>query len=367
MVRALVLGLVASLTFVACGGAATAPPPAAPAKEEPEQKETETVSGPPVEVDCGDYTTCAVSNGGQAVCWGRDQEGELGDGGGEDKNTLKLVAGLGKVKKVMLAARFGCALLESGSVKCWGTGRIANDGKPYTNAKPTDVQGLEGVEEISASGTIACARAGSKVTCWGSEKPVGGPPPGSYTQIAAGFSHACALDQAGSVVCWGAAEWGEKGAFAKPAIKGATQLVTGDRHACVITKDKKVACWGNNDAGQLGTKPDAQPHKKPTEVAGIKNVVRLAAGEATTCAILADGTARCWGANAEGELGLGKQSPDERPGKVALTDIEHVCLASSHGCALTKSSQIMCWGGNRQGQLGDGSNEPRLEPVAVKW
>lgn len=365
MARALVLTLTASCVISACGGAAK-PANVAAAKSEPEEKVEAPEAGPPAEVDCGDYTTCGVTSGGQARCWGRDKEGEIGDGGGADKPAT-VVPGLGKVKKVVLAARFGCALLEDGKVKCWGTGRIANDSKPYTNAKPTPVVDVDGAEEISASGTVACARAGSKVTCWGPEKPIGSPPPGTYKQIAAGFSHACALDSAGAVVCWGAAEWGPKGAFAKPALKDAKEMVTGDRHACVITKDKKVACWGNNDAGQLGTKADGEPHKKPNDVPGLKDVVKLAGGEATTCAILKDGSARCWGANGEGELGLGKKSPDERPGKPALSDVAQICLASSHGCALTTGGKIMCWGANKHGQLGDGSKEPRLQPVAVTW
>jgi alpha-tubulin suppressor-like RCC1 family protein len=366
MLRVLVLAFAGSIAIVACGGSKPAPATAPENAPPPEEKPEPAQAGPPAEVDCGDYTTCGVTEGGQARCWGRDKEGELGDGGGQDKGAT-VVPGLGKTQKVVLAARFGCALVEGGKVKCWGTGRIANDGKPYTNAKPVVVADLDGVEEVSASGTVACARAGTKITCWGPEKPIGAPPPGSYKQVAAGFSHACALDAAGAVVCWGAAEWGDKGAFAKPAIKDAKTIVTGDRHACVITKDKKVACWGNNDAGQLGTKPDADPHKKPMEVSGLKDVAKLAGGEATTCAILGDGSARCWGANAEGELGLGKKSPDERPSKIAASGVAGLCLASSHGCALTKAAKIMCWGSNKHGQLGDGTKETQLKPVAVTW
>src|SRR5205814_36482 len=119
------------------------------------------------------------------------------------------------------------------------------------------------------------------------------------------FTHACALDASGVPVCWGTNDWA--GAYAKPAgIAGASSIATGDRHACVIAKDKKVLCWGQNDTGQLGTKPDAEAHKKPVAIAGVTGAVKLAAGESSTCALLADGTARCWGANPEGELGLGK-------------------------------------------------------------
>jgi alpha-tubulin suppressor-like RCC1 family protein len=279
------------------------------------------------------------------------------------------------VKKIALASEFGCALLEDKKVKCWGTGRIANDGTPVTNAKPTAVNGVEDVDELVASGAIACARSSKgQVTCWGAtEKAIGTPPKGeSFKQITAGFTHACALSKTGAVTCWGPGDWGGSGAFAKPAISGgATELVSGDRHACVIlaTKDKSVMCWGMNDAGQLGMKSDTEPHKKPVAVKGLTGAVRLAAGEASTCALLSDGTVRCWGSNGEGELGLGTRSPDERPAKVSAlgSNVDQICLASAHGCALTKQSKLLCWGANAFGQLGDGTKDRRPTPTPVAW
>ena len=135
-----------------------------------------------------------------------------------------------------------------------------------------------------------------------------------------------------------------------------------------MTKDKKVQCWGLNDAGQLGTKPDADMHKAPVTVPGVTGAVKLAAGESAMCAILGDGTARCWGANSEGELGLGRKSSDERPSKLAaVPDMTGLCLATSHGCALTKTKKIVCWGANAAGQLGNGTKDAKLEPTPVTW
>ena len=118
-------------------------------------------------------------------------------------------------------------------------------------------------------------------------------------------------------------------------------------------------------------KPDTDMHKTPVTVAGITGAVRLVAGEAAMCALLGDGSARCWGANAEGELGLGKASSDERPSKQpAVPDAAGLCLATAHGCALTKRQSIVCWGSNSAGQLGDGSTpskEKKLEPTRVAW
>lgn len=370
MRRVLAMATLLLMTNACGGGAAPNAPAASGATEAAGVKTPEAPpSGPPRAVDCGDFATCALAGDGEVRCWGRDKAGELGDGGGADKPKSSTVGELGKVTRIALAAQFGCALTAEKKVKCWGTGRIANDGKAYTSARPKDVVGLAEVEELTASGVLACARTAEGVTCWGADaSTIGTPPKGAFTQIAAGFTHACALDKTGAVTCWGSGDWGGKGPFAKPAVSGATYLATGDRHACAIGKDKKVKCWGSNDAGQLGTKPDIEIHKKPVDVPGVSNAVQLVTGEASTCAILGDGTAKCWGANNEGELALGKRSADERASKVSsLSDIASMCLGSTHGCVLTKSSKLLCWGGNAHGQIGDGSKERRPEPAEVAW
>jgi len=325
---------------------------------------------PPREIDCGDFTTCAVAADGVVRCWGRDKRGELGDGAGAAERLRRgVVPGLGKVTKVALASQFGCALLADKKVSCWGTGRIANDGRMLTEAKPTPVAGLDGVEELAASGAIACARDPQGTKCWGADaKTIGSVPKVAFKQIAVGFNHACGLDANGAATCWGSGDWSSEGVFSKPGTTGALAIVTGDRHACVITKDRKVACWGTNDAGQVGTKADLEPHKKPVTVPGVANAVKLAAGEASTCALSEDGTVRCWGSNGEGELGLGTRSPDERPAVVhALSNVQEICLASAHGCALTKDAKLLCWGSNAYGQIGDGTKERRSTPTPVVW
>jgi alpha-tubulin suppressor-like RCC1 family protein len=366
---------VAFLSSVACGGAVpSAVGPSAPVASVAEKPaEDPPPEGPPVQVDCGDFTTCAIVEGGAVRCWGRDKAGELGDGGsGGDRTKSIIVRGVENATAIALASKFACALGSDKKVKCWGTGRIANDGRPLEHSRATPVLGVEGADELTASGAIACARSGTSVACWGADAATIGTPPAAaaFTQVAAGFTHACALDKKGTVTCWGTGDWSApKGSFAKPAsISGATYLAAGDRHACVVTKDKKVQCWGMNDAGQLGTKPDTELHKTPVTVPGVGNAVKLFAGESAMCALLGDGSARCWGANGAGELGLGKKSSDERPAKVAsVPDVAGMCLATSHGCALTKGKSILCWGANGAGQLGDGTKEKKLEPARVSW
>ncbi len=365
-----------SVTLAACGGAgaeSTTPAvaPASTPSEKPAVDPDSAPAPPPAVVDCGDFSTCAIADDGLARCWGRNKEGELGTGGSaEDRAKRGLVPGLGKVQKIALAAQLGCAILEDRTVKCWGSGRIANDGKPFTGAKPTPVVGVEGAEDIEASGAIVCARGTKGITCWGAdENTIGTPPKGTgFKQITTGFSHACALDAKGSVTCWGQGDWNGAGLYAKPPFTGALRVATGDRHGCVIAKDHTVQCWGMNDAGQLGAKADTTPHKKPVTVAGIKGAENIFAGEASTCVVLGDGSVKCWGSNGDGELGLGSRSPDERPSVLTgLGEVQHVCLASSHGCALTKEKKLLCWGSNAFGQLGDGTKERRPSPNPVSW
>ena len=59
---------------------------------------------------------------------------------------------------------------------------------------------------------------------------------------------------------------------------------------------------GANDRGQLGV---AAPTRSdvPIVVPGISNAVSVTAGYAHTCAVLNNGSVRCWGANDHGQLG----------------------------------------------------------------
>jgi hypothetical protein len=66
----------------------------------------------------------------------------------------------------------------------------------------------------------------------------------------------------------------------------------------------RVCAWGSNIQGQLGEGTTSERHT-PVTVSGLTTAVALAAGEAHSLALLADGTVRAWGANAHGQLGDG--------------------------------------------------------------
>jgi alpha-tubulin suppressor-like RCC1 family protein len=91
-------------------------------------------------------------------------------------------------------------------------------------------------------------------------------------------------------------------------------------------------------------------------VAGLDHVSELALGRGFACARLDDGTARCWGSNAEGQLGDGSTTSSAVPVVVAgVSDVAHVAVGETHACALLVDGRVLCWGDNAHGALGDGT------------
>ncbi len=123
-------------------------------------------------------------------------------------------------------------------------------------------------------------------------------------------------------------------------------LGLGRSHSCALMKDQTVRCWGANDQGQVGIGSDAGLVAQPTAVplAGVRQVAAFAEGN--TCALLADGTVRCWGSACCGELGSGDVVPQASPRKVlAVTGAEMLAAGRSHACVVTANGpQLFCWG-----------------------
>jgi alpha-tubulin suppressor-like RCC1 family protein len=329
----------------------------------------------PIQIECGDFHTCAIMPDGTVRCWGRDKGGQLGDLGGDDKPTPIAVPGISNAVSLAISGMYSCAVLADRSVSCWGTGYITNDGGLHTRERPTKVRTVAGVVDLAASGDMTCSMDDAHaITCWGLDPSAKGMHPdtggGPVANLEVAATHGCVLMKTGKVRCWGEGDWltAAKPTFARPELQDATELITGDAFGCAFTKKNDVRCWGRNESGQLGVPPDGDSHQSLVVVPGVTDAPKLAAGESTACAIHSDGTVTCWGANSDGEMGIGKVSGDERPQKVpGLTNVDQLCIGSSHACALTKSHEMLCWGTNTAGQLGDGTREMRLSPTRVKF
>ncbi len=361
--------LCVSMTF-ACGGAPRVSPESE-ATASSDKASTVRVAQKAIGLASGDSHSCAVVVGGAVFCWGRNREGELGDGGAAGTAPRPIaVPNLRDVEEVAAGHAFSCARLKGGKVRCWGSGKILGDGKNVEKVRPTDVVGIDGAVELKAGGYVACARtATGAVRCWGTESIRSGAPSAGAEEIAVAGAHACARSLDGKVTCWGEGLSAPSRAKTMPAVDvaKASALSTGDTFVCAVV-DAQPRCWGRNDQGELGVNPDKETRTKPIVVKNVTGVTKLSSAVARTCALDRTESVTCWGANQEGELGRGTRSASELAGKVdGLSGAAEVAVGGDHVCARKSDGTLYCWGSNVQGQVGDGTNERRTTPVRVVW
>lgn len=337
-------------------------------------------------LDAGANHTCAVVSGGNLRCWGGGFNGALGYGNtnnvGDGGGPTPTIASAGfvpldghAVRAVALGAGHTCAILDDGSLRCWGSGSAGQLGYGNTNNVG---DGRGPTPTIASAGPV----------------PLGGH---TVRAVSAGGSHTCAILDDGSVRCWGSGFGGQLGygnvnsvgtgsgptptiASAGPVPLGghtARAIAAGSDHTCAILDDGSVRCWGNGGNGKLGygntsnVGDGAGPSidaAGPVPLGAGRTARAISAGQ-HTCAILDDFTARCWGAGVMGQLGYGTASnvgdgTGPTPTIVSAGPIffgpGRTARAISAGdnittCATLDDGSARCWGGSGNGQLGYGN------------
>ena len=361
-----------------------------------------TASLPPLQditaIAAGGSHTCALTRGGGVKCWGRNGDGQLGDGTTTDRSTPVDVVGLGSgITAIAVGGSHTCALTSGGVVKCWGRngdGQLG-DGTTTDRSTPVDVVRLgNGVAAIAAGGSHTCALTSSGGgKCWGQNRRYGQLGDGTrrdskapvdvvglgsgITAIAAGGEHTCALTRGGGVKCWGAnlsgqlgdgtTTWRSTPADVVGLGSGITAIAAGGSHTCALTSGGVVKCWGRNGDGQLGDGTTADSSTPLDVVALGSGVAAIAAGGSHTCALTSGGVVKCWGRNGDGQLGDGTTADSSTPlDVVALgSGVAAIAAGGSHTCALTSGGVVKCWGRNYYGQLGDGTTADSSTPLDV--
>lgn len=348
----------------------------------------------------GDNSTCALDRGGAAWCWGRNVEGQLGEGRVLSSPTPIPIAGgltlssisAAKVTGTGDGGRHGgdhdgyqtatCALTDRGVVYCWGGGPYPFNGVSSSNPEPisgamTFTSLSTGIFHgcgVTSDGTAWCWQ--SFFGSWHSPRPEQVPGGLQFRMVAAG-NHNCGVTTSGAAYCWGAEQGsylgngqqvGLGGPEPRAVVGGLTFQTVGVGYAfsCGLADTGEAWCWGYNDQGSLGDGRSAES-AAPVRVAGGHRFTSIAVGAFHTCALTAEGHAWCWGSNFKGELGNGSRefsfiTPVAVSGALQFTKISAGWL---HTCGLTASGEAWCWGWSNDGQLGDGHWRDSRTPVQV--
>jgi alpha-tubulin suppressor-like RCC1 family protein len=127
---------------------------------------------PPGPFIAGGYDhSCGITTGNTAVCWGLNQNGQLGDNTRQTRNTPGTVAGGHTFVAATAGLRHTCALDSSGAAWCWGAndlGQVGNGAAGGDVLVPAAVEGGLEFAYIKAGELFTCGVTSEGVAyCWG--------------------------------------------------------------------------------------------------------------------------------------------------------------------------------------------------------
>ncbi len=342
---------------------------------------------------------CARLANGQVKCWGNNYSGQIGDNTLVNRPLPTTVAGLTKVVSLAGGRDHVCASTAAGLVYCWGDNKNLQTAQPLSAPIKTAtlVPNLSNIKQVGLGSRSSCALAGTgQVQCWGSNdygalgRGFMAPYPENYQTPApvvsltnvvrlthGGALTMCAIRSTGELMCWGANTYGQLGigstidsyratptrasTLGDNAVFVATSAHSDNAfgYTCALRGTGVVLCAGFNANGQLadGTTTDRSSFVSTTVNAMPWNGQDLTTGEGTTCAGKDNGSARCWGTNTTGQLGVGDELERTTPAAIVglFTSAGAVTSGSGHSCVLMTDGTAACMGGNQFGQLGDGT------------
>ncbi len=385
-------------------------------------------------LDVGAEHACAVLGDGSVRCWGHNTFGQLGYGNTSDVGDDEQPAAAGPVKlgagrtarAVATGTDHTCALLDDGTVRCWGRNNVGQLGQGNTtdigddetpdSVPPVQLGAGRKAVAITAGNQISCALLDDRtVRCWGAdtsgqlgtngpatnigddETPAQAPVVGldlpALAISASSSNHVCALLEGGRVGCWGEGSFGALGYGNNQTVgddedpqdagyvnvgagRTAKAISTGAYDSCAILDDDSLRCWGYGQYGRLGLGNQSSvgmsdvPGSAPVLNFGLGRTVQaVSAGGAFTplahaCAVLDDATVRCWGHNPSGQLGYGNASDigdDEAAGAGGAVNVgagrtvSAIAAGNASTCALLDDGSVRCWGLGTFGRLGTGA------------
>jgi alpha-tubulin suppressor-like RCC1 family protein len=396
--------LTLSLLVTACHGDRESPTgPESPAALDASATAALTFSG----MTAGTDFSCGVATDGRGFCWGRADDGQLGNGttipGTTGQLTPAAVVGGLRFRQLATGHTTTCGVTTDNRAYCWGRNDRGQIGDGTTTLRLTPVAVVGGHKfsqvEITFEHTCGLSYPDNKAYCWGwngdgqlgignntgpltgdfgpySPTPVAVQGGLTFSRITTGDFHSCGLTTGNKIYCWGLNQLGEIGDGTTTFRRPSPRLVTGGLafnwvnagalHTCGITTAHKAYCWGSGQYGQRGDGSVTQAVRTPRAVLGGHLFTKVNTGVAHTCGVTTSNQAWCWGRNESGQLGDGTTTQRLTPHLVAGAHaFNQVNSGGAHTCARTTAAVGYCWGRNPNGQLGNGTTTGSLTPVMV--
>lgn len=237
-----------------------------------------------VQAEAGWFHSVILKGDGTVHAIGDNFFGQMGDGGvlTHSPTPVQVPVG-GPVVRIHVGQwDTSFAILEDGTVKAWGVnanGEIG-DGTDVNRPSPTTIPGLTDV-----------------------------------VKVACGGQHTLFLKEDGTVLATGSNTFGQLGLGIAdprvfiptpiPGLSDIADIASGVDHSVAVTKEGRVFAWGRNFEGQLGVGPSPLDSDIPLEIPGLSLAASATCGWNFTLIRLYDGTARSFGDNSVGQLGIG--------------------------------------------------------------
>ena len=320
-------------------------------------------------VAAGGYHSCVVLADSGVKCWGANGHGQVGDGSTTKRSTPVDVrestsssVPLTGVSAIATGLNFTCALMNSGEVKCWGNGGNGQLGAGNTSTFNAPVN-VSAVGVSFGADTTAPTFSAAAVNSAGTQVIVGfsevlsatAPSAGSFSLEVNGSSRTpTALTIADSTVVL----------TTSPAITAGQTVTISYTDPTAGNDANAIQDSSGNDASSIST----------TSVSNHVITSNLSLHESQTCAVTSLGGVKCWGSVGltDRPLGDGTSASGSAtlvdvvtaPGQPLLNVVE-VSVGNQFACALTTAGGVKCWGRNADRQIGDGTTDDRLLAVDV--
>jgi alpha-tubulin suppressor-like RCC1 family protein len=312
------------------------------------------------QLSAGGFHNCAILDDGSVACWGYNQDGTLGDGTYSDRYVPVPMLSFGPdVTTELLSSGYyhTCALLSDQSISCWGSNEYGQIGNGEIDGT-TGISTPYSVPEFSSGSNASLVRAGGHATC--------------------------VVTTDGELFCWGykalKGVTNDNSYISTPTHiphqgTNVTDVSVGGYHTCSLLENGSVMCWGRNDFGQRGlgytqSATDPFTERAVIDFGNNRTALQVSAGTHHSCAILEDWEIVCWGNNTYGQLGNTPSNHESTPVTVSGLDgvakPENLFLGNFHTCVVFEDKSVSCWGRNVNGQVGDYTTDDSSEPIFLE-